>query len=110
MDLSHRLQCRYLGYPEKETGVSLYRREYDYNVPDEMADNVLAPAETEEQLERLEMAIDQLSGEEKALITLFYYEEKSMEEIGEVLKLSISNVKVRLHRTRKKICVLMNNK
>ena len=80
------------------------------NVPDEMADNVLAPAETEEQLERLEMAIDQLSGEEKALITLFYYEEKSMEEIGEVLKLSISNVKVRLHRTRKKICVLMNNK
>jgi len=81
-----------------------------YNVPDEMADNVLAPAETEEQLERLEMAIDQLSGEEKALITLFYYEEKSMEEIGEVLKLSISNVKVRLHRTRKKICVLMNNK
>ena len=74
------------------------------------ADNVLAPAETEEQLERLEMAIDQLSGEEKALITLFYYEEKSMEEIGEVLKLSISNVKVRLHRTRKKICVLMNNK
>lgn len=29
MDLSHRLQCRYLGYPEKETGVSLYRREYD---------------------------------------------------------------------------------
>ena len=21
--------CRYLGYPEKETGVSLYRREYD---------------------------------------------------------------------------------
>ena len=80
------------------------------NVPDEMADNVLAPAETEEQLERLEMAIDQLSGEEKALITLFYYEEKSLEEIGEVLKLSISNVKVRLHRTRKKICVLMNNK
>ena len=80
------------------------------NVPDEMADNVLAPAETEEQLVRLGMAIDQLSGEEKALITLFYYEEKSMEEIGEVLKLSISNVKVRLHRTRKKICVLMNNK
>ena len=25
----YRLQYRYLGYPEKETGVSLYRREYD---------------------------------------------------------------------------------
>lgn len=65
------------------------------NVPDDVADSVLARAEDEE---------------EKALITLFYYEEKSLEEIGEVLKISISNVKVRLHRTRKKICVLMNNK
>jgi len=44
------------------------------------------------------------------LITLFYYEEKSIEEIGEVLKLSPGNVKVKLHRTRKKIYVLMNGK
>ena len=41
---------------------------------------------------------------------LFYYEEKSIEEIGEVLKLSPGNVKVKLHRTRKKIYVLMNGK
>ena len=80
------------------------------NVPDDVADSVLARAEDEEQVDRLSRAIDQLNGEEKALITLFYYEEKSLEEIGEVLKISISNVKVRLHRTRKKICVLMNNK
>ena len=80
------------------------------NVPDDVADSVLARAEDEEPVDRLSRAIDQLNGEEKALITLFYYEEKSLEEIGEVLKISISNVKVRLHRTRKKICVLMNNK
>jgi len=43
-------------------------------------------------------AIDLLNVEEKALITLFYYEEKSIEEIGEVLKLSPGNVKVKLHR------------
>ena len=77
------------------------------NVPDDVADSVLARAEDEEQVDRLSRAIDQLNGEEKALITLFYYEEKSLEEIGEVLKISISNVKVRLHRTRKKICVLI---
>lgn len=75
MDLSHRLQCRYLGYPEKKQEFLYIEENTINNVPDEMADNVLAPAETEEQLERLEMAIDQLSGEEKALITLFYYEE-----------------------------------
>lgn len=78
-------------------------------VPDEAADSLLAFVDNEEQLERLNKAIDQLNGEEKALITLFYYEEKSMDEIAEVLKISIANVKVRLHRTRKKIYVLMNN-
>ena len=46
--------------------------------------------------------------EEKTLISLFYYEEKSIDEIGIVLSMSASNVKVKLHRTRKKICVLMN--
>lgn len=89
----------------------LYIEENTINtVSDEAADSVLASVESEEQLERLNRAIDQLSGEEKALITLFYYEEKSMEETAEVLKISVANVKVRLHRTRKKIYVLMNNK
>ena len=64
----------------------------------------------EEQIECLRKAIDQLEGEEKALITLFYYEEKSLEEISEILKITVGNVKVRLYRTRKKIYVLMNGK
>lgn len=80
------------------------------NVPDEAVDHVFGSVVNEEQIERLNKAIDLLNGEEKALITLFYYEEKSMEEVGEVLKISVSNVKVRLHRTRKKIYVLMNGK
>lgn len=80
------------------------------NVPDEKADEVIDLAGDEEQINRLVSAIDHLSGEEKALITLFYYEDKSIEEISEVMKLSVSNVKVRLHRTRKKIYVLMNGK
>lgn len=80
------------------------------NVPDERADAVITPEDNEEQIIRLSEAIDKLSGEEKALITLFYYEGKSMEEVGEVLKISVSNVKVRLHRTRKKIYILMNGR
>ena len=80
------------------------------NVPDERVEDMLSPSDGEERVVRLSQAINRLNGEEKALITLFYYEEKSMEEIGEVLKLSLSNVKVKLHRTRKKIYVLMNEK
>lgn len=80
------------------------------NVPDEKAYDVISPTDDEEKIARLARAIELLNVEEKALITLFYYEEKSMEEVGEVLKLSVSNVKVKLHRTRKKLYVLMNGK
>lgn len=80
------------------------------NVPDERADEVIASAGDEDRMSLLCRAIDQLNGEEKALVTLFYYEEKSIEEIGEVLNLTIGNVKVKLHRTRKKIYILMNEK
>lgn len=78
------------------------------NVPDEKADEVLCPSDDEERTVKLIQAINLLTAEEKALITLFYYEEKSVEEIGEVLKLSTGNVKVKLHRTRKKLYLLMN--
>ena len=78
------------------------------NVPDEKADEILCPTDDEERTAKLIQAIDLLNVEEKVLITLFYFEEKSIEEIGEVLKLSSGNVKVKLHRTRKKIYLLMN--
>lgn len=78
------------------------------NVPDEKADCVLCPTDDEERIARLMQAIDRLTVDEKALITLFYFEEKSVEETGEILKLSPGNVKVKLHRTRKKLYLLMN--
>lgn len=80
------------------------------NVPDEKADAVLGDTDDEERIAQLTRAIDLLTVEEKALITLFYYEEKSMDEVGEILNLTLANVKVRLHRTRKKLYVLMNGK
>ncbi|WP_455584439.1 RNA polymerase sigma factor [Bacteroides sp.] len=78
------------------------------NVPDDKADDVLCLTDDEERIAKLIGAIERLDVEEKALITLFYYEEKSIEEIGGILKLSPGNVKVKLHRTRKKIYLLMN--
>ncbi len=81
-----------------------------YNVPDEAVVLVFGSTDDEERIAMLAQAIDRLTVEEKALITLFYYEEKSVEETGEILHLSQANVKVRLHRTRKKLYVLMNEK
>jgi len=77
------------------------------NVPDDKADSILFPSDSEERIMQLTAAIEKLNAEEKAIITLFYYEEKSVEETADITKLSVSNVKVKLHRIRKKLYVLL---
>jgi RNA polymerase sigma-70 factor (ECF subfamily) len=42
------------------------------------------------------------------LITLFYKNENSIEDISDIMGLSVSNVKVKLHRIRKKLYEEMN--
>jgi RNA polymerase sigma-70 factor (ECF subfamily) len=42
------------------------------------------------------------------LITLFYMDDQSIGEISEITGLSQSNIKVRLHRTRKKLYQILN--
>jgi len=44
-----------------------------------------------------------LNPEESALITLFYFNDVPTEEIGLIMELTQTNVKVRLHRLRKKL-------
>jgi RNA polymerase sigma-70 factor (ECF subfamily) len=80
------------------------------NVPDDKAYELLYPTDDEERLEKLVQVVDLLETEEKAIITLFYYEEKPVAEIAEILKLSPANVKVKLHRIRKKLYILICNR
>ncbi len=51
----------------------------------------------------LKKAVDSLPADEQTMITLYYYENSRIEEIAKVMALSVSNVKVRLYRTRKKL-------
>lgn len=80
------------------------------NVSDEKADELLCPTDDEERIANLTRAVDLLHPDEKATITLFYYEEKSIEETAEILKLTPTNVKTKLYRIRKKLYVLMNDR
>lgn len=63
--------------------------------------------ESEEQIARLNRAIERLNPEERTLISLFYYEEKPLNEVAIILGLTESNAKVKLYRVRKKIYALM---
>lgn len=58
-------------------------------------------------IEKLQQLIKQLSPEEQAILTFYYEEEKTIQEIGYILHLSESNTKVKLHRIRKKLSILM---
>ena len=63
---------------------------------------MIAECEVDE-YEELYQIIDQLDESERNLIQLFYLGEKSLKEIHQVTNLSISNIKVILHRARKKM-------
>ncbi len=56
-----------------------------------------------ESREVLQWALNKLTAEERMVITLLYLEEMSVKEAAELLGWSIINVKVRAHRSRKKL-------
>jgi RNA polymerase sigma factor (sigma-70 family) len=51
----------------------------------------------------LEKSMESLEPEEKFIVSLFYYENSAISEIARITGLSESNVKVKLHRSRKKL-------
>lgn len=51
----------------------------------------------------IKQALGRLVSEDQVVITLFYLEENSLAEICEITSWELSNVKVRLHRARKRL-------
>ena len=78
------------------------------NLSDTKVDAALED-ESEEQMERLQQAMNQLEADERALITLYYLEEKPLAEVAFILGMTEGNAKVKLHRIRKKLYVLIKN-
>ena len=66
-----------------------------------------AALEKEERSKQLQEAIKKLSEDEALIITLFYLNENSVEEISEITNFSVSNVKVKLFRARKKLFTIL---
>jgi RNA polymerase sigma-70 factor (ECF subfamily) len=61
--------------------------------------------ETEIKLQYLDKALKKLLPDEIFLLTLHYMDGQSVENIGKISNLTISNVKVKLHRIRKKLAL-----
>jgi RNA polymerase sigma factor (sigma-70 family) len=63
----------------------------------------------EERSKMLEMSLKKLPEDDYTLIILYYYEEQSIEDVSRIMGLSESNVKVKLHRARKKLYSIMSD-
>lgn len=91
------------------------KRDFHASVMDErelsiLSDTVVDEAlddESEERINLLQKAVARLEPDEKMIIALFYREGKSVQEVAQIANVSPGNLKVRLHRIRKKIYLFM---
>lgn len=74
-------------------------------VTDDEAERLEETVERQQALDSLAAAIETLEADERALVTLRYYEDRSVAKCAEITGLTEANVKVRLHRIRKKLFV-----
>ena len=66
-------------------------------------DNALDALEEKEQQQTIQDCLQQLMSKDSFLLTLFYFEELSLEEISKVVNMEANTVKVNIHRARKRL-------
>ncbi|WP_411895429.1 RNA polymerase sigma factor [Winogradskyella sp. A2] len=80
--------------------------EYTFNKLDTI-DNALDNIIKEEKSVLIKNCINKLPEDSSALLTLFYFEELSLEEISKIINVEANTVKVKLFRARKKLAVIL---
>ena len=63
----------------------------------------ISTIEENEKKELINIALKKMPPDESVMLTLFYLEDNSSKEISKILGLTESNVKIRLHRARKRM-------
>ena len=91
---------------KKEPEVNVYDEKIWNTISDTEIDETMND-ESEENINKLYKALTMLQPDERALITLFYEQEKTIQEIQQILNVKESFIKVKLHRIRKKLYILM---
>ncbi|CAM2773131.1 RNA polymerase sigma factor [Flavobacterium frigoris] len=73
-------------------------------------DNALEALEEQEQRQEILECLHLLPYEDRFLLTLYYYEEQSLEEVSKIVGLTANNVKVKLFRSRKKLAAILKER
>jgi len=78
------------------------------NISANMINNELNRLQQEEQTNIIKGALNKLTEKENTVLTLYYLNENSIEEINKITSLSRQNIKVILYRARKKLYKELN--
>lgn len=70
-------------------------------------DNAFDTLVEEERNQLIQDCLNLLPSEDSFLLTLYYFEEQSLDEIANVVGLTANNVKVKLFRSRKKLATIL---
>ncbi|WBL26658.1 RNA polymerase sigma factor [Zunongwangia sp. HGR-M22] len=73
-------------------------------------DNAINNLEEKERKMAILSCINMLNEDDAFLLTLHYYEDQSVKEIAKIMNLSVSNVKVKLYRSRKQLAVILKRR
>lgn len=85
----------------------------DKSIPDiliEETESTYLGLSPNEQKKIIYIALEQLESEKRMLLTLYYLSELSIEEISDITKIPTENLKMKIHRARKQMYLIINNK
>ncbi|KOP37225.1 RNA polymerase [Flavobacterium sp. WLB] len=70
-------------------------------------DTALSALEDKERKQTIQKCLNLLPSDENFLLTLFYFDDQNLEEIGKIMNISANNAKVKLFRSRQKLAVIL---
>lgn len=72
-------------------------------------DDSLSQLEADERRQSIQNCLTLLPGEDSFLLTLYYFEEKTLDEIAEIMGLTNNHIKVKIFRSRNKLAAILKN-
>lgn len=97
--------------------IKTYKKRYDTVGIDEFTEHKVKTLETAFDLmdrsdreKSVKECLQRLAPDDSVLITLFYYEELSLQEISKVVGIDQNNVKVKLFRARKRLATILKER
>jgi RNA polymerase sigma factor (sigma-70 family) len=91
----------------KKENMTLYIEEFSEHQIKAIGNN-LENMDEKERHQKIQDCLELLPSEDAFLLTLYYFDDLSIEEVSKVIDSNANNVKIKLYRSRKKLASILN--